>query len=405
MGIESDQLVFDYLSRVGDLAQQRGLPAATRMRLVTGLRARIDGQQADSVSGVKKLLAQLGTPEAVVAEAGGAPPPGEPSRPAAPPPRRASARDRLSGLARRTGLTGSPAAPGESATGRGAVPAPRGGDPAPPAPAVPAAGLPPHLAGADELGDAQDAPDWWRVEPAPFGPGETVPGFVGGIEIPEIWERPESDGDGDGGKDGEAAGDEGPGAGAAGRRGRLSLRKNGGPAAAGDAAGAPADAAAGGARPLPKSLRRALTRRRPAAAAPPPADAGGAAAQDGTPGEAVRGVPLWAWLSPVPTLAVLLLVAGAVLGSWLALAGGWALAYVSRRLTRTETKFAALGVPGTAVGALVVWMWGRFDGRWGEPLAQGRLGPELLAALPATARVAAVASALYLLWRMRRAAR
>ncbi|MDC7337407.1 hypothetical protein PQR15_14005 [Streptomyces lydicus] len=119
----------------------------------------------------------------------------------------------------------------------------------------------------------------------------------------------------------------------------------------------------------------------------------------------MRGLPLRAWLSPVPTLAVLLLVAGAVLGSWLALAGGWALAYVSRRLTRTETKFAALGVPGTAVGALVVWMWGRFDGRWGEPLAPGRLGPELLAALPATARVAAVASALYLLWRMRRAAR
>ncbi|MGW9041775.1 hypothetical protein ACWGQL_04280 [Streptomyces lydicus] len=407
MGIESDQLVFDYLSRVGDLAQQRGLPAATRMRLVTGLRARIDGQRADSVSGVKKLLAQLGTPEAVVAAAGGAPPPGEQSRPAAPPPRRASARDRLTGLARRTGLTGGPAAPGESATGRGAVPGPRGGDPAPPAPAVPAAGLPPHLAGADELGDAQDAPDWWRVEPAPFGPGETVPGFVGGIEIPEIWERPESDtDDGEDGEDGGAADGEGAGAGAAGRRGRLSLRKNAAPAAAGDAADAPADAtAAGGARPLPKSLRRALTRRRPAPAAPPPADAGGAAAQDGTPVEAVRGVPLRAWLSPVPTLAVLLLVAGAALGSWLALAGGWALAYVSRRLTRTETKFAALGVPGTAVGGLVAWMWGRFDGRWGEPLAQGRLGPDLLAALPATARVAAVASALYLLWRMRRAAR
>ncbi|MGW9174074.1 HAAS signaling domain-containing protein, partial [Streptomyces decoyicus] len=72
MGIESDQLVYDYLSRVGDLAQQRGLPAATRMRLVTGLRAEIDGQQADSVSGVKRVLARLGTPEAVVAAAGSA---------------------------------------------------------------------------------------------------------------------------------------------------------------------------------------------------------------------------------------------------------------------------------------------------------------------------------------------
>ncbi len=72
VGIESDQLVYDYLSRVGDLAQQRGLPAATRMRLVTGLRAEIDGQQADSVSGVKRILARLGTPEAVVTAAGSA---------------------------------------------------------------------------------------------------------------------------------------------------------------------------------------------------------------------------------------------------------------------------------------------------------------------------------------------
>lgn len=59
VGIESDQLVLDYLSRVGDLAQQRGLPAATRMRLVTGLRAEIDGSRADSVSGVKRTLARL----------------------------------------------------------------------------------------------------------------------------------------------------------------------------------------------------------------------------------------------------------------------------------------------------------------------------------------------------------
>ncbi|TBO54551.1 hypothetical protein EYS09_37920, partial [Streptomyces kasugaensis] len=61
MGIESDQLVFDYLSRVGDLAQQRGLPSGARMRLVATLRAEIDAQQADSVSGVKRVLSRLGT--------------------------------------------------------------------------------------------------------------------------------------------------------------------------------------------------------------------------------------------------------------------------------------------------------------------------------------------------------
>ncbi|MBL0804401.1 hypothetical protein G6539_30670, partial [Streptomyces albidoflavus] len=48
MGIESDQLVFDYLSRVGDLAQQRQVPAAERMRLITELRRDIDQRRAPS---------------------------------------------------------------------------------------------------------------------------------------------------------------------------------------------------------------------------------------------------------------------------------------------------------------------------------------------------------------------
>ncbi|MCB5908217.1 hypothetical protein LIU39_12495, partial [Streptomyces sp. SF28] len=76
MGIESDQLVFDYLSRVGDLAQQRGLPSAARMRLVATLRAdlaaRLAAQKTDSVSGVKRVLSRMGTPDAVVSAAAGA---------------------------------------------------------------------------------------------------------------------------------------------------------------------------------------------------------------------------------------------------------------------------------------------------------------------------------------------
>ncbi|MGW2021453.1 hypothetical protein [Streptomyces decoyicus] len=398
MGIESDQLVYDYLSRVGDLAQQRGLPAATRMRLVTGLRAEIDGQQADSVSGVKRVLARLGTPEAVVAAAGSAddrvpgasrggpsarPGPAagdpsgagpavptgrkaaEPSRPGEPPRPWTAAREKLTGLAWRGGLTGKPSANGKDAphgkdSGPGTVPAPRDGATGP----APSVGLPPHLAGADELGDDADAPDWWRVEPAPFGPGETVPGFVGGIEIPEIWDRPKSE--------------------------RLSLQKDG--ADGDEAGGADADGAAAE-RTLPGLVRRVLRLRRGAAAE--------AAPVAGEPDEVVVA-PARAPLSPVLTLAVLLLVAGAALGSWLALAGGWGLAYVSRRLSRTEAKFAALGVPGTVVGGMVVWLWGRFDGRWGEPIAQGRLGQEMADGLPGIVRVAAVASALFLVWRMRR---
>ncbi|MFF3745240.1 hypothetical protein [Streptomyces kronopolitis] len=398
MGIESDQLVFDYLSRVGDLAQQRGLPSGTRMRLVSGLRAEIDGQRADSVSGVQRILARLGTPEAVVAAAGGdtgrtpdaprggfsgtaqgpaagsvprsdgpgvpfGPLSGGPSRPE---PARPSARERLTGLARRSGLTGRTPIDGKAsadgaASGSGTVPGPRGD-------AAPSVGLPPHLAGADELGDGS-APDWWRVEPGPFGPGETVPGFVGGIEIPEMWDRPERDRP-------------------------LSLRKDGEPEADEDGTGADGDGADRRGRPLPRLLRRALGR--------PPAPV---AAPAGDGGEEAVVLPARPPLSPVLSLAVLLLVAGAALGSWLALAGGWGLAYASRRLTRPEAKFAALGVPGIVVGGLVVWLWGRFAGRWGAPIAHGRLGPEMLDGLPGMIRVAAVASALFLVWRMRRVPR
>ncbi|RWZ72521.1 hypothetical protein EQK42_29355, partial [Streptomyces albidoflavus] len=75
MGIESDQLVFDYLSRVGDLAQQRHVPAAERMRLITELRRDIDQRRArpggDSPAAVRRALGKLGTPAEVVAKAGG----------------------------------------------------------------------------------------------------------------------------------------------------------------------------------------------------------------------------------------------------------------------------------------------------------------------------------------------
>ncbi len=46
VGIESDQVVYEYLSRVGDVAQQRQLPSVTRMRLVSELRNEIDRRRA-----------------------------------------------------------------------------------------------------------------------------------------------------------------------------------------------------------------------------------------------------------------------------------------------------------------------------------------------------------------------
>lgn len=90
------------------------------------------------------------------------------------------------------------------------------------------------------------------------------------------------------------------------------------------------------------------------------------------------------------------------MGSWLALAGGWVLAYSSRKFSRTEAKWVALGLPGVVVAGAVVWLWGRMDGRWGAPIAEGALGDAMADVWPGVVRTAAVASAVYLVWRSRR---
>ncbi|MBZ4016297.1 hypothetical protein [Streptomyces purpurogeneiscleroticus] len=345
MGIESDQLVFDYLSRVGDLAQGRGLTAKQRMQLVARLRTEIDARRARGGGDVKRILARLGTPEAVVTAAvnGGEPVPEEPPGGAA---------ERKSGA-----LPSLLKRPGRSV----ALPSPRSGA----QPMVPQQGAaPPHLAGLDELGDRdatdEEEPDWWRVSAEPYAAGETVPGFIGGIEIAEIRRPPETDEE----DEAEAAVED------AGPRGLPGVLK--------------------------KATGKVLPWRRDAAAVPA-AEPAEKAEEAGEAVAAPRPKP-----SPVLLLAVVLLVAGAVIGSWLALAAGWLVAYSSRKLSRAEAKFAALGVPGLVCGSVLVWLWGRFAGKWGDPLAQGQLGAELTDALPVVVRVAAVASAVFLVWRMRR---
>ncbi len=73
MGIESDQLVYDYLSRVGDLAQQHQLSSGARMRLVSTLRSEIDRQRAtegaDTPAAVRRIIGRLGTPDELVGAA------------------------------------------------------------------------------------------------------------------------------------------------------------------------------------------------------------------------------------------------------------------------------------------------------------------------------------------------
>ncbi|MFF9913812.1 hypothetical protein [Streptomyces sp. NPDC013457] len=304
MGIESDQLVFDYLSRVGDLAQRRQLPSGERMRLVSSLRGEIDRRRAtyvrESPAAVRTLLDELGSPDEVV--------------------------DRAAGGGR------------EDPEAR-TVPEPRTGT----------GPTPPHLAGTDEVGAADTEPDWWRLdgEPEESLPGDDlVPGFRGGVEIPEILKPPP----------GEAEDDE---------------------------EGAASEKGAAARAPL---WRRVLRGRRPVAE------------EEGGGGGFRLG-------APVLVLAALLLLGGVILGNLLALALGWLLAYASRRLSRTETRVAVVVLPVLAATAGVVWLWGRVQGRWGEPVEQGgeAMGAALSETWPWTVKAAALASAAFLLWRARRA--
>ncbi|MCX5376818.1 hypothetical protein [Streptomyces sp. NBC_00091] len=162
MGIESDHLVYEYLSRVGDLAQRRQLSSGDRMRLVSGLRDEIDRRRAkfepDTPAAVRSILERIGTPEEVLdtvrsARAAPAPAPGVPAQ---------------------RGSTPS-TAPGSTPPG-----------------STPPQNVPPHLAGLDELGDSAGAePDWWSLAPGASGAGPQVEGFAGGIEIPDLFRDPE----------------------------------------------------------------------------------------------------------------------------------------------------------------------------------------------------------------------
>ncbi|WP_406496295.1 hypothetical protein OG936_19675 [Streptomyces sp. NBC_00846] len=357
MGIESDQLVYDYLSRVGDLAQQQQLSSAGRMRLVSALRGEIDRQRgkqsADSPAAVRRIIGRLGTPDELVAAAAASadgtvqlplrPEPAAGEGRGIPRPRKGMLRKDSSGQ----GASRAEMADGESeGSADSGVPDVAAGR-------VPS---PPHMAGTDELGPSGSEPDWWRIEPQPFGDGVDVPGFVGGVEIPDMMRPPTSRDAVPGPRTGaeDAADDDGTPAEETGT-----------------------DEAAPRRRRLPRLRRRAPRESAPTA----------------------RG-----FSHPFLLLAAALLVTGAVTGSWLALAGGWLLAYGSRTLSRAEAKWAAMGLPGVVVAGALVWLWGRTDGRWGEPIPQDGMADALSGVWPVVVRTAAVASAAFLVWRARKRA-
>lgn len=357
MGIESDQLVYDYLSRVGDMAQQQQLSSGTRMRLVSALRGEIDRQRvkqaADTPAAVRRIIGKLGTPDELVAAAASSadgsvplPQPPEPEQgPAKPPgiprPRRTKLRKDSRGDGRKDGRKDS------SGQGASEAPAAAWSDGGPSSP---------HRAGTDELGPSGSETDWWRVEPGPFGEfgeGTAVAGFRGGVEIPAVLRPPVPEEDEESGEPEEEWED-------------------------GDGEEEYEEPAAPRRRRLPRLRRRA---------------------RDGE-GGARRG-----FSHPALLLAAALLVAGAVMDSpqaLLLLAGGWALAYSSRKLSRAEAKWVAMGLPGVVAAGALVWLWGRMDGRWGTPIGDGQMAPAIGQTWPWVLRGAAVASALYLVWRARK---
>ncbi|MEU6260014.1 hypothetical protein [Streptomyces sp. NPDC047043] len=324
MGIESDKVVYEYLSRVGDVAQQRQLPSAARMRLVSELRNEIDRRRAkatvDSPAAVRRILSRLGTPDEVVAAAGGTA-----DTPRATPTHVPVQRDDEPDDGKRL-----------PKSLRRVVPRPRPAQPETPAPSD--APSPPHLAGAAELGGSATQPDWWRVDSTPFG--ESVPGFTGGVEIPELL-RP----------------------------------------------------------PRPKE---------PEEEKQPPATEKAVEAEEEVVPEAPAKerrrlvLPAGGRSNPLLLIAAGLLVVGAILGNWFALLLGWLIAYASRRLTQNESKWAVIGMPSVAVAAGIVWLWGRSEGRWGDPIAQGHMSDAVAQTWPWVVRGAAVASALFIVWRSQR---
>nr|WP_203615854.1 hypothetical protein [Streptomyces sp. SID13726] len=358
------------MSRVGDVAQQRQLPSSTRMRLVSELRNEIDRRRAkapvDSPAAVRRIIARLGSPDDVVTAAGGTAG-GAAQTPVVSMPVQ---RDRESEEAAERRGRGAREEHDWRGAGTGAdgerrwkglrkvVPGPRPADAPPPGPADASAG--PHQAGLNELGDSASQPDWWRVDSSPFGVGDSVPGFVGGVEIPELLkpppkEKPEPE---------------------------PTVEKA--EAEETEQAEAPA-----------KTRASAWWKPR---AVPKPAPAAPARRLFRGPRAPVAG----GWSNPLLLLAAALLVTGAVLGNLLVLLVGWLIAWASRRLSDAETKWAVVFLPTLALTAGLVWLWGRNEGRWGEPITKGHMNDAIAETWPWVVRGAAVASALFLVWRSQR---
>jgi hypothetical protein len=176
------------------------------------------------------------------------------------------------------------------------------------------------------------------VDSSPFGVGDEVPGFVGGVEVPDLLKPP--------------------------------------------------------------APRKAEKEKPDAEMAAPVVETAEVTEKGGR--RRLPRLPTTNWSNPLLLIAAGLLVAGAVLGNWFVLLLGWLIAYASRRLTQAETKWAVVILPSLSVAGGLVWLWGRMNGRWGDPIAEGHMNAAVAETWPWVVRGAAVASALFLVWRSQR---
>lgn len=341
VGIEGEQLVLDYLSKVGDLAHTTSMSAAERAALVGRLRTEI-GQQRSRVDGeesrsdIKRILRQMGRPEDVVANAAGGTAQAAHSAPAVPAPAPAPE-------------PSAPPAPQPEKPARFSFRKPKDRAPAPePEPA-------PEPAPQARAGVAEEDAEDWAEQPKPpqlYWPDGRIGGFVGGIEIPEMLRAPVED------------------------------RTAPGPAAP-DPTAAPA-------------VETPPAEAAPAEPAAPPPPTGWRRAN-----AAIRGTNRHMG-GPIELIGALLLVSGAILTELAPLAIGWLLAYWSPRLSRREAQWITFGGPGLVFGGYLTWLFGRVNAYWGEPLVDTTAGDQLADTWPLLLRLSAVVSAALLLWRARR---
>ncbi|MFE2940184.1 hypothetical protein ACFXKG_14155 [Streptomyces sp. NPDC059255] len=448
VGIESDQLVYDYLSRVGDAAQQQHLPSGDRMRLVSTLRNEIDKQRGkfgtDSPASVRRILGRLGEPHAVVRAAARDAGTGAARAPEAP---EVAVPAQRTGLAKSLGLRGSKEPKGGSggsgANGDSGTSGANGFGGRKTEPTPPPSSAPPELSqpsgpsgpsGWSSPSEARSAFPEPSPPSAPSGPEEAEAPFAVPPVIPlpaappqaPAGERP---GNGPGNGPEDAAGpripaqaSESPSASApptlrkpprpAGRQPDW-WRIEPGPSGLTGMSMEPTHGFVGGVE-IPDMLKPPKPEEEAAED-----DTGAAATDDpGAPEETAEGAPRRRRrlrLRPGPRkakgggglshpfllLAAALLVASVFTDPRLAL-GGWLLAYVSRTLSRAEAKWVVFGLPGVSAAGGVVWLWGRMDERWGEAIPPDGLADALTGVWPVVLRTAAVSSALYLVWRARR---